>query len=452
MKNLKQILAVVLVLTLVAAASIGITVAYLTDRDAKANVFTIGDVSIKLHESFNQGASLIPGVKIEKAPTIENTGINDAWVWATIAIPSALDTSADASKNIVHFNYSMESIADGLWNWTDDSGNWLVEENVDIKGISYNVYTVLYETALKHGETTAQPVIHQVYLDTHMDIAPNGDMCWVENGVPGTPVWNVNENAFPVIYVSAYGIQKETFATVQEAYAAYQKQWGTNGSEYADSNADVHNLQEWNGAVGNIDYINVVADIADTSFLIPSDVEAVVTLNGNTLTGDYFQINGSASMENGTLKTGTAGDYALIARGDAALKDMTIVAAAGGVGVVNGAHLVVEGGSVAVGAASTSARYNFYVVGGSSVEINGGEYSFSGTKRAYVYTDATSTVIINGGTFGKASTRSGYTAGILGEGTVIINGGTFGFNPSNWVAPTSTCVKDGDVWVVTPNA
>ena len=53
-----------------------------------------------------------------------------------------------------------------------------------------------------------------------------------------------------------------------------------------------------------------------------------------------------------------------------------------------------------------------------------------------------------GGTFGKASTRSGYTAGILGDGTVIIKGGTFGFDPTKWVADGYEAVKTGDVWVV----
>lgn len=460
MKNFKQILCFVLVLVMVAAASIGITVAYLTDRDAKANVFTIGDVSIKLNESFKQGASLVPGVKIEKKPTIENTGINDAWVWATVAIPSALDTANDASKNIVHFNYSKESVAAGLWTWTDANGDWMIEETL-INGIKYNVYTVLYQTALSHGDSTEEPVITQVYLDTHMDIDPDGNMCWVENGTPEKPVWNVKENAFPVIYVSAYAIQKETFNTVQEAYAAYQNQWTDkdagidNGTEYADSVTNVSNLTEWHGAVGNIDFINVIASIESDNFEIPTDVDAFVELNDNTLSGEYFEIFGEATLENGTLKTGTPEHYAAITHGTAIFNDVKIMATGGGVAVVNGAHVIFNGSIVDVATASTSGRYNFYTEGaGSELVINGGEFSFSKTlnqRRAYVYASEDTTVIINGGTFGQASTRNGYTAGILGTGTVIINGGTFGFDPSNWVASTSTCVQDGNVWVVTPN-
>ena len=69
-------------------------------------------------------------------------------------------------------------------------------------------------------------------------------------------------------------------------------------------------------------------------------------------------------------------------------------------------------------------------------------------KRAFIYADSGVTVIVNGGNFGPASSRTGYTAGILGEGTVIIKGGTFGFDPSTWVAEGYVAVKDGSVWNV----
>ena len=88
---------------------------------------------------------------------------------------------------------------------------------------------------------------------------------------------------------------------------------------------------------------------------------------------------------------------------------------------------------------------------GTEVTINDGTFTFSSTqnqKRAYIYAGAGAKVIVNGGTFGKASTRSGYTAGILGDGTVIITGGTFGFDPSNWVADGYEAVVDGENWKV----
>ena len=83
--------------------------------------------------------------------------------------------------------------------------------------------------------------------------------------------------------------------------------------------------------------------------------------------------------------------------------------------------------------------------------IISGNFDFNKTqnqKRAYIYAGEGTTVYVKGGTFGKASTRSGYTAGILGDGKVIITGGTFGFNPTKWVASGYKAVKDGSTWTV----
>ena len=107
---MKKVIAIVLLVALVSAISIGATLAYLTDRDSEVNVFTIGDVTIDLEEEFEQNSTLIPGVKIEKKPTITNTGKNDAWVWLNFAIPAALDVNTPGSDvgsvdNVIHWNF-----------------------------------------------------------------------------------------------------------------------------------------------------------------------------------------------------------------------------------------------------------------------------------------------------------------------------------------------------------
>lgn len=282
---MKKVIAIVLLVVLVAALSIGATMAYLTDRDSEVNTFTIGDVSIDLKEDFEQGATLIPGVKIEKKPTITNTGDNDAWVWLTFAIPSALDVNTPgevtgSKDNVIHWNFKgattegyvsderiQKAIAEGFlteeilkkaidddsltidtltaeymnanklhWNVLDSiaEGNNVYQTEID--GVNYNVYVMLYNKALKPGETTL-PNIEQVYLDANVDIDPNGDWYHVENGVATKLNWNTNTDGAPKIYASAYAIQTDGFATVNEAYAAYQKQWTTtegenNGLEY----------------------------------------------------------------------------------------------------------------------------------------------------------------------------------------------------------------------------
>lgn len=225
----------ILIACLVLSLTMGLggSLAFLTDRDADVNVFTMGNVDIELTEKFEQGTPLTPGVKIEKDVKVANIGPNTAWVWVDIAIPSELDEPSDASANGVHFNYAKESVVEGLWNWWTDEAkkNWNVKEDVaiDNSGIKYNIYTVLYETPLAAGETTEASAMFQVYMDAHIDIAPDGQVYHVENGVATKIDWNVKVQGAPLMHVAAYAIQKDGFDKVQDAYAAYNTQWGENG-------------------------------------------------------------------------------------------------------------------------------------------------------------------------------------------------------------------------------
>jgi predicted ribosomally synthesized peptide with SipW-like signal peptide len=268
---MKKVIAIVLLVALVSAISIGATLAYLTDRDSEVNVFTIGDVTIDLEEEFEQNSTLIPGVKIEKKPTITNTGKNDAWVWLTFAIPAALDVNTPGSDvgsidNVIHWNFKaattegyvtqdkvQKAIDEGFLTDSSLTADKILSENMtwdvmnsigvgknvfqqEIDGVLYNVYVMLYNKALKPNETTL-PNIEQVYMDANIDIDPNGDWYHVENGIAEKLDWNSNTDGAPKIYVSAYAMQTDGFATVDEAYAAYQKQWTTvdnvnNGLEY----------------------------------------------------------------------------------------------------------------------------------------------------------------------------------------------------------------------------
>lgn len=197
-----------------------------------------------------------------------------------------------------------------------------------------------------------------------------------------------------------------------------------------------------------------------------TEFDTLVTNNGtvdmtnakieNDNTG--FENYGDATLNGVTVNAGTPGTqaygYAInaYAGSTTVLNDVVVNSANGAIGVTDGANLTFNSGSVDVDSKSTSGRYLFYVVGnGSTLTINGGNFDFNKTqnqKRAYIYAGAGTTVYVNGGTFGKASTRSGYTAGILGEGSVVITGGTFGFDPSAWVATGYKVVKNGNTWHV----
>lgn len=469
--NRKWFLVIALVLSTTMA--IGGTLAYLTDRDSAANVLTFGNVDIELNEDFSQGSELIPGVNIEKAPTITNTGKNDAWVWATIAIPSALDNE-DASANVVHFNMSKESVGEGYWNWTDESGNYVVD-TMEKDDVEYNVYTVLYGTALSAGEATAHPVIYKVYMDPHVDIDPEGNLNHVEAGVANEIDWNITEDGNPVIYVSAYAMQTDGFATVQDAYAAYTAQWTTtdgvnNGIEWGTPSENTAEGEEINQALAAGVPVTLPESV-EGNISVPANGGSDLNLNENTLTGsinnagdlkvsggaienDAFGIQNSGEMtvEGVDINAGSSADYAVIARGGTLeMSDSDVISAGGGIGA-RGGKVVFDGGKVYVDSDSTAGRYVFYAAGeGTVIEIYDGEFGWDkndNQKRAYIYAEAGAEVYVKGGTFGKASTRSGYTAGILGEGKVVITGGTFGFDPSEWVADGYEAVKNGTTWTV----
>lgn len=164
---------------------------------------------------------------------------------------------------------------------------------------------------------------------------------------------------------------------------------------------------------------------------------------------------GDITLEEVDVNAGSPIDYGFraYAGSTTVLTDTNVKSGGGAIAAVDGANLTFNSGSVEVDSKSTSGRYLFYAVGeGTVVTIKDGEFDFNKTqnqKRAYVYCGEGATVYIEGGNFGKASTRSGYTAGILGDGDVVISGGTFGFDPTNWLKDGYTATKVDGTWYVT---
>lgn len=228
---MKKILALCLCVILAVTAVTGATLAYFTDTDSQKNTFTTGNVAIDLWEDFgdndDQGIEeLIPATGsaqngtlkngIEKEVYVTNDGSEDAYVRVHIAIPSILDDGAetfDAGKNVLHFNYDEETVADGKWNWSNSvngttGSNWNFYTTT-IDTISYNVYVVTYETKLAKDESTVD-AMSQVYLDSKVT---NEDITEIKE--------TLGDNWY--IYVAAEGTQAEGFT---DAYAALNTAFG----------------------------------------------------------------------------------------------------------------------------------------------------------------------------------------------------------------------------------
>ena len=92
MKKSKLILliTVVFVATAFIFSFIMTTSSYLIDVSSADNIITIGNVDLEIHEDGYEDSQLVvPGKKIDKAPSIKNTGTKDEYVFIKLSVPKA---------------------------------------------------------------------------------------------------------------------------------------------------------------------------------------------------------------------------------------------------------------------------------------------------------------------------------------------------------------------------
>ncbi len=230
----KKIIAISLVACLAIVAITGASLAYFTDTDDATNVFTSGKIDITLNEVFDEeNAQLIPGVDIQKDVTITLSDDSvESYVWYTYAIPAAIDDANNqAFNNIIHVNHAGRNWLgyqhnkkyweEGQTEATPEDQCWIIDnkviEQIEIDGILYNVYVVLYNGTLESGEKTTIGMT-KVYCDPKVDYNNETGKYTINGQAIGFDLNKVK------IIVTAYGIQAATFETVQEAYAAYTAQ------------------------------------------------------------------------------------------------------------------------------------------------------------------------------------------------------------------------------------
>ena len=215
----KKILSIALVVAMVAVIAAG-SLAYFTDTDKADNVFTVGKVDITLNEKnadgtpFTPNQKLYPGTKtqnnIPKIVTVTNNqGSEDAYMWAEIWIPSALDDGDDHSPtapglgNSLHFNYA--------GNVVETKATYLGSKVIN--GAMYNGYVhfVKNDTAKAAGETTGA-LLDQVYMDKGVVQGENGYLL-IDGKTDYTGSWDI------VVY--GVGIQAKGFDSITDAITAY---------------------------------------------------------------------------------------------------------------------------------------------------------------------------------------------------------------------------------------
>lgn len=245
MKN-KKVLAFVIAIALVAAITIGGTLAYLTDRDAEVNVFTVGNVEIEVEENFNQGEELMPGVSVTKEVTIKNTGASEAWIWYCYAVPVLPNNLGD----MIEVNH--ESLG----------ADWVelrTPYTMTIEGETYNVYTVGWNAVVAPDASTGMGMT-KVTLNQWIDFNVNDGNWYHVYGGNTTQVMDV-DNAR--VYVTGYAIQAAGIDTLTDAYYLFNQQWG---------NPNMDPAAPMNPAP--VDYELNLTDAADPNMVTIQNIEA----------------------------------------------------------------------------------------------------------------------------------------------------------------------------------
>ena len=343
------------------------------------------------------------------------------------------------------------------WSWAKTAGVQISHSNVTVEGAVYS--TLKTFSGDVEGETTVEFTLNEIpsqddklvtdnkeyyYLSTNYLLAP------ADKELSKEIVFTLNAGANPINELKVYN-------------APLQRNWRTNIVGEILTGEGTFNITIDPIFEGDRNYdmpgsvLYVVEDDVDLKNVLKyaengSTIKLTKDLDITESTEPWYNFEKELTLEGQgyDLEVGNDANYGIFCRegSDVTFNDVNIVSGGGAIAVIN-ANATFNSGSVSVASANTSPRYNFYVIQGSTLTINGGEFSFNkNLKRAYIHVAAGSTVYINGGTFGAPSTRNDYKAGIMGEGTVIITGGTFGFNPSKWVAEGYEAVKNGSTWTV----
>ena len=312
---MKKIILMGVSLALIAALAVSGTLAYLTDRDSEANVFTVGDIKITLIEQYTQGREIMPGKAVPKAVSIKNTGKNNAWVWYTYAVPKALDGYLEIVNEV-----------GTLW----DAETLDLIGITEIAGTDYCVYGMLYSGVLAPGDITATGM-KSVELKKTVDY-DHASGKYFESNQGEVVKWIDFDIAKTVIYVNAYGIQQENIPSALDAYKAYLGQWGTasdNAMLKAENFATVvHNEAELRAALEQGGQIAFAADIRLTGPLT-ADMNAEVLLNGYKLTVGNTEFTADITISGGTIqsseKSGGGAPYLMVTSGTLTLEKVDIL-------------------------------------------------------------------------------------------------------------------------------
>lgn len=196
----KKIISLCLVAALAVVAIAGTSLAYFTDKDAKTNTFTLGNVDIELNEeNWAAPTAAVPDVEYAKDPVVTNIGENDAWIRVDVTLSDAAAFTAAAAR---HQITDLATIFAG-----HDETKWtLAGEPVYNNENDTLTYSYYYNTVLAVDKST-EALFTSVTIPAVFD---NEDMEAIGEDF--------------TIDVTAHAIQTaDSYSTVADAFAKYGK-------------------------------------------------------------------------------------------------------------------------------------------------------------------------------------------------------------------------------------
>lgn len=213
----KKLMAIALAVCVVAVLAAGASLAYFTDKtEAANNTFTMGNVKITLDETDltkdddsrtpagNTYENLYPGMDMVKDPTVHNTGRNDAWVRVIVRVANGA-AFMDKFAIAPYASSPLEGLTHGL------GAGWQITASTKDTATNDMVYTIVYNTVLKPGESTPA-VFEKLYIPATFG---NGEMA----AITYKNAQNESVNGF-TMSIHAEAIQSEGLnaQTCQQAF------------------------------------------------------------------------------------------------------------------------------------------------------------------------------------------------------------------------------------------
>ena len=217
----KKLMAIALAVCVVAVLAAGASLAYFTDKtDAANNTFTMGNVKIALDETDrtktdgsrtaagNTYTNLYPGMDMVKDPIVHNTGRNDAWVRVIVRVANGA-AFMDKFAIAPYASSPLEGLTHGL------GVGWQITASTKDTATNDMVYTIVYNTVLKPGESTPA-VFEKLYIPATFG---NGEMA----AITYKNAQNESVNGF-TMSIHAEAIQSEGLNATsgQDAFTHYR--------------------------------------------------------------------------------------------------------------------------------------------------------------------------------------------------------------------------------------